>query len=70
MKPKQIRKLREACGLTQGQFAKAIGTSRVTVNRWENGYYSTTGEKDGTLKLNSGWEAAIRLFADVKGIQL
>ena len=35
--PQRIRRLRGAKALTQTQFAKLIGVSYVTVNRWENG---------------------------------
>lgn len=30
-----IRALREWLGLSQGEFARALGVSRATVNRWE-----------------------------------
>lgn len=32
-----IRAIRQASNLSQEQFAKAIGTTPVTINRWENG---------------------------------
>ncbi len=39
--PKQIqlniRAARERLGITQEQLAIALGVSRITVNRWENG---------------------------------
>ena len=35
--PKRIKKLRAAMGLTQEQFAAAVGVTYATVNRWENG---------------------------------
>jgi len=34
---KKIKKLRAAMGLTQEQFAAAVGVTYATVNRWENG---------------------------------
>ena len=34
---KKIKDLRETKGLTQTQFAKLVGVSFATVNRWENG---------------------------------
>jgi putative transcriptional regulator len=33
-----IRELRQLTGLTQGQFADALGLAFCTVNRWENGH--------------------------------
>jgi transcriptional regulator with XRE-family HTH domain len=33
----QIRLLRKQIGYTQEDFAKLVGVSFVTVNRWENG---------------------------------
>jgi putative transcriptional regulator len=33
----QIRMLRKQIGYTQEDFAKLLGVSFVTVNRWENG---------------------------------
>jgi len=38
MKPHEILWLRQRLKLTQAQFAKAVGVSFVTVNRWENGH--------------------------------
>jgi len=32
-----VKKLREALGLTQEQFAARVGVTLATVNRWENG---------------------------------
>lgn len=32
-----IKAIRQASNLSQDQFAKAIGTTPVTINRWENG---------------------------------
>lgn len=36
--PARIRGLREALGLTQEEFARELGVSFTTVNRWENGH--------------------------------
>lgn len=33
----EIKKARLSCFLNQSEFAKAIGVSFTTVNRWENG---------------------------------
>src|SRR5262245_41311927 len=43
MKPKQIIKLRQELGLTQGGLAECIGVSRETVNRWETGKHPPEG---------------------------
>ena len=37
MNGKEIRAAREALMMTQEQLARAIGTTTVSVNRWENG---------------------------------
>ncbi len=34
-----IRDVREELGMTQLQFAREVGVSLRTVNRWENGWY-------------------------------
>lgn len=39
---KDIKKLREKMLLTQEEFAKKIGVSFETVNRWENGKHEPT----------------------------
>ena len=33
----EVKKARLSCFLNQAEFAKAIGVSFTTVNRWENG---------------------------------
>jgi DNA-binding transcriptional regulator YiaG len=38
MKPHDVLQIRQKMQLTQEQFAKAVGVSFVTVNRWENGH--------------------------------
>jgi len=37
MTPEEIKKIRQATGLTQEDFAHELGTSVATINRWENG---------------------------------
>lgn len=37
MSPEEIRTIRKALGMTQEQFAHAIGVTCGTVNRWEKG---------------------------------
>ncbi len=37
MKPRKIKRLRLKLGLTQEQFARKLGVTFVTVNRWEAG---------------------------------
>ena len=40
--PKLIKLYREKKFLSQQDFAKLIGVSFVTVNRWENGHFTPT----------------------------
>ncbi|MBI3302780.1 MAG: helix-turn-helix domain-containing protein [Deltaproteobacteria bacterium] len=44
MTPKAIRELREHLQLTQEVFARILGVSFATVNRWENGKTMPTGD--------------------------
>jgi DNA-binding XRE family transcriptional regulator len=44
MIPQAIRELREHLQLTQEVFARILGVSFVTVNRWENGKTMPTGD--------------------------
>jgi DNA-binding transcriptional regulator YiaG len=37
--PKGIKALRKTLGLTQTEMAKYLGTSYVSVNRWERGWF-------------------------------
>lgn len=37
------RRAREATGLTQQEFARALGVSRPSVAAWENGYRDPQG---------------------------
>jgi DNA-binding transcriptional regulator YiaG len=43
MSPEEIRKLRDALGLTQAAFAERIGAQRVTIARWEIGVSQPKG---------------------------
>ena len=43
MTPKEIRDIRERLGLTQEGFAREIGVSFATVNRWERGHMAPNG---------------------------
>lgn len=43
MSPKKIRRLRERLGMSQRQFAEALGVKQSTVWRWESGR-ATPGE--------------------------
>lgn len=36
--PPFVKRLRERTGLTQEQFAQAVGVTFSTVNQWENGH--------------------------------
>jgi len=44
MKPEEIRVLREHLQLTQEVFARILGVSFATVNRWENGKSEPSGD--------------------------
>jgi transcriptional regulator with XRE-family HTH domain len=44
MTPQAIKRLREHLGLTQEVFARILGVSFATVNRWENGKTVPTGD--------------------------
>jgi putative transcriptional regulator len=37
MKPEEIQEIRQKLGVTQEKLAQLLGTTVVTVNRWENG---------------------------------
>jgi putative transcriptional regulator len=37
MKPEEIQDIRKKLGVTQEKFAQLLGTTVVSVNRWENG---------------------------------
>ena len=37
MRPQDITQIRQLAGLSQTQFAKLLGFSRLTVNKWERG---------------------------------
>ena len=34
---KLIKTIRQSAGMNQEQFAKALGTTALSINRWENG---------------------------------
>lgn len=44
MIPKEVKELRERLHLTQEIFARILGVSFATVNRWENGKTEPTGD--------------------------
>jgi DNA-binding XRE family transcriptional regulator len=44
MRPEEIRELREYLQLTQEVFARILGVSFATVNRWENGKSAPSGD--------------------------
>ena len=37
VKPEEMKRIREALGMTQEEFADEIGVHRVTVAKWEGG---------------------------------
>jgi len=57
----EIRRSRRTCGLTQAQLAAAVGLSRNTLNRLENGLFPDLGiRKAGAILERLGMELAIR----------
>ncbi|MBR1711127.1 MAG: helix-turn-helix transcriptional regulator [Clostridia bacterium] len=55
-----LKKSREEAGLTQTEFAKLLGVSFSSINRYENGHHKPT-----PIVLN-----AIKIFFKKKGIPL
>jgi len=51
MSPAEIRKLRDRLGLTQEAFARLLGVSYVSVNKWENDASAPTGLSRVLLEL-------------------
>jgi transcriptional regulator with XRE-family HTH domain len=39
MKPDELRRRREALGMTQDDLARELGVKMMTVSRWERGVY-------------------------------
>jgi transcriptional regulator with XRE-family HTH domain len=39
MKPEELRRRREALGMTQDDLARELGVKMMTVSRWERGVY-------------------------------
>lgn len=58
MIPKAIKELRERLHLTQEIFARILGVSFATVNRWENGKTVPTG--DYARVLQTLWQLTLR----------
>lgn len=50
MKPEVIKTLRRSLGMTQVKFAKALGVSFATVNRWERGHCVPLSDRLGFLR--------------------
>lgn len=48
--PEQIKSLRQECLLSQEAFAKELGVSFATVNRWETGKTQPTYKALRTIK--------------------
>lgn len=40
MRPDELKRRREAMGLTQEQLARALDVTMMTVSRWERGVYA------------------------------
>lgn len=45
-----VKELREKLLFTQTEFAKLLGVSFATVNRWENGHYEFTMKQKRQLR--------------------
>jgi adenine-specific DNA methylase/DNA-binding XRE family transcriptional regulator len=59
MTPEQIRNARSALGLSQEQFAAALGVSFVTVNRWEMSKARPSAKHVREVeRLSKGWQVA------------
>jgi transcriptional regulator with XRE-family HTH domain len=39
MKPEELRRRREALGMTQDDLARELGVKMMTISRWERGVY-------------------------------
>lgn len=62
MTPARIKEIRSITGLSQGELAQLVGTSCMTINRWERGKpLSSNGE---------AWLLAIAMALDRGGKEL
>jgi transcriptional regulator with XRE-family HTH domain len=80
VKHKEILILRQKLGLTQEEFAEAIGTHRVTVARWETGVsepkgaalknlreLKEKGKNKGNKRGGDGWRIPVN-FSRLKAV--
>ncbi|MGW6189380.1 helix-turn-helix domain-containing protein [Bacillus cereus] len=51
MRPQDIKQIRQLAGLSQTQFAKSLGISRLTINKWERGHAQP--KKENIKKIES-----------------
>ncbi|MDF9542670.1 helix-turn-helix domain-containing protein [Bacillus cereus] len=51
MRSQDITQIRQLAGLSQTQFAKLLGVSRLTVNKWERGHAQP--KKESIKKIES-----------------
>jgi putative transcriptional regulator len=51
MRPDEIQKARKSLGLSQDEFANAIGVSASTLRKWEQGQRAPTGAAKTLLKI-------------------
>ena len=49
-----IKLIRQQANMSQEQFAKAIGTTVITINRWENGKTKPSKMAQSLIKKISG----------------
>lgn len=50
MTPAEIKALRQRLGLTQEEFARKLGVSFPTVNRWERGHFNPSRLAEARLE--------------------
>ena len=50
MKPEEIKRVRKNLGMTQTQFADAIGVSFATMNRWERGHCEPLPDRETRIR--------------------
>lgn len=62
IKTDRIKKVREARGMTQGEFAVALGVDRSLVSRWENG--KKIPQLDTLIRISDVLNCSFLVFVD------
>lgn len=62
IKTDRIKKVREARGMTQGEFAEALGVDRSLVSRWENG--KKIPQLDTLIRISDVLNCSFLVFVD------